>query len=922
MIVSSILIADPAKVDHDLAFLMQCFREVLEDAGEHELARHLPWQGSVHPLTTTEVSTERLVQAYTIAFNLLSMVEQNASVQHRRAAEAERGLTSIRALWGQCLDELREHGLTDTQIAETLDRMQVEPVLTAHPTEAKRATVLEHHRSLYLLLVRRENQMWTPYEQQAIRNEVKLTLELLWRTGEVFLEKPDVASERRNIIHYLRNVFPSVLPVLDQRLRQAWDYLGFDPALIRDATQLPRLQFGTWVGGDRDGHPGVTAEVTRETLHELRLQSLLLLHEQLSELARIVSLSDRLQQPSPALLRRITAISTELDTQGQQAIQRNPNEPWRQMVNMMLARLPLDITHTNGGKLRQDNNCYQHPRELEADLSLLCASLRTAGAHGIADGTVQPVIRNVQTFGFHLANLDIRQNSRFHDLAVSQLLQAAQLEDTRFHEWDEQRRLEFLNAELNSPRPFTRPDMQIGSEASAVLACYRILVDHMRIYGRDGIGALIISMTRSLSDLLVVYLLAREVGLVIATLEGLACSLPVVPLFETIDDLHNSPQILHDFLSHPFTRRSLEQQPKGHNGQPVQQVMIGYSDSNKDGGIFSSLWNLYRAQAALSQIGQECGVRIRFFHGRGGTISRGAGPTHRFVKAKPNDALNGDLRLTEQGESIAQKYANRIQAAYHLELLVAGVTRATLLDWHHPQPPHALEPTMEWLAEQSRQTYTALLTSPEFLTFFRQATPIDVIEQSRIGSRPSRRTGQQTLSDLRAIPWVFSWGQARFYLSGWYGVGSALEALQAHDAAAFDAVKQNLLTWPPLHYVLSNAATSIAVANVDIMQEYAALVEDTGVRERVLTMILTEYKRTRRMLETIYGGTLAERRPNVDSIVQKRDEGLHTLHHQQIELLRTWRGLRQAGKDDEAAALLPHLLLTVNAVASGLGSTG
>ncbi len=921
MIVSSMLVADPAKVDQDLAFLMQCFRDVLEDAGEHALARALPWQDAA-PAHTAGVSTERLVQAYTIAFNLLSMVEQNASVQHRRATEAEHGLAAIRALWGQCLQELHTQGLTDAQIAEALHRMQVEPVLTAHPTEAKRATVLEHHRKLYLLLVRRENQMWTPYERQTIRNEVRLTLELLWRTGEVFLEKPDVASERRNVTHYLRNVFPSALPLLDQRLHQAWHSLGFDPTLIGDANRMPRLQFGTWVGGDRDGHPGVTAEVTRETLHDLRLQSLLLLHEQLSELARIVSLSDRLQPPAPALLQRITEIHTALGGTGQQALQRNPNEPWRQMMNLMLARLPLDIPHAEGGTLCQEQSRYPHAAELEADLVLLCDSLRSAGAHRVADQAVQPVIRSVQTFGFHLATLDIRQNSRFHELAVSQLLQAARLDDTSFHEWDEQRRLAFLNAELLSPRPFTRPDMHLGAEASAVLSCYRVLVEHLRCYGRAGIGALIISMTRSLSDLLVVYLLAREVGLVIETPEGLACSLPVVPLFETIDDLHNSPQIVRDFLSHPFTRRSLQQQPKGHDGQPVQQVMIGYSDSNKDGGIFASLWNLYRTQAALSQVGQECGVRIRFFDGRGGTISRGAGPTHRFVKAKPNNALNGDLRLTEQGESIAQKYANRVQAAYHLEMLLAGVTRATLLDWHHPQPSHALEPTMEWLAEQSRQTYTTLLTSEGFLTFFRQATPIDVIEQSRIGSRPSRRTGQQTLADLRAIPWVFSWSQARFYLSGWYGVGSALEALHTHDPAAFDAIKQNLLIWPPLHYVLSNAATSIAVANVAIMQQYADLVEDASVRERVLTMILSEHERTRRMLEAAYGGTLAERRPNVHGMVQKRDEGLHTLHHQQIDLLRTWRSLRRAGRDEEAEALLPHLLLTVNAVASGLGSTG
>jgi phosphoenolpyruvate carboxylase len=449
-----------------------------------------------------------------------------------------------------------------------------------------------------------------------------------------------------------------------------------------------------------------------------------------------------------------------------------------------------------------------------------------------------------------------------------------------------------------------------------------VLVEHIARHGSEGLGALIISMTRSLSDLLVVYLLAREVGLLTDTPGGLACLRPVVPLFETIDDLHRSPDILRAFLNHPLTRRSLALQPHGADGALVQQVMIGYSDSNKDGGIFASLWGLYRAQEKLVGVGQECGVRVRFFHGRGGTISRGAGPTHRFVKSMPRGAIGGDLRLTEQGETIAQKYANRIQAAYHLELLLAGTTRATLMDQYVVEPAHPLEPTMDWLAEQSRQVYTTLIGSEGFIYFFRQATPIDVIEQSRIGSRPSRRTGQQTLADLRAIPWVFSWGQARCYLSGWYGVGSALEALHTNDPETFDMARQHLLTWAPLHYILSNAATSIAAVDLEVMQAYAALVEDDTIRERFMSLILSEYERTRQMLESLYGGPLAERRPNMHSLMQVRRDGLRALHAQQLELLQQWRDLRQAGSNAEADALLPHLLLTVNALATGLGSTG
>ncbi|NJK80613.1 MAG: phosphoenolpyruvate carboxylase [Chloroflexaceae bacterium] len=919
MNISSILVVDPHKIENDLAFLMACFREVLEEVGEYTLALALPWQAQ-SPIIG-EVEPERLAQAYTIAFTLLSMVEQNAAVQERRVMDSQHGLAATRALWAQCLQDLSAHGISEQHIADALSHIQVEPVLTAHPTEAKRATVLEHHRRLYLLLVQRENQMWTPYEQQAIRAEIKTVLELLWRTGEVFLEKPDVASERRNIIHYLYNVFPDVLSVLDRRLQQAWGEVGYHTATLQDAACLPHVRFGTWVGGDRDGHPLVTDRVTSETLHDLRLHALRLVQQQLTELARQLSLSERLQPPPARLTTFITTLVERLDADGQQAVIRNPEEPWRQMINLMLTRLPLERA-ADGSTAPAASHAYTRTDELLGDLHLLAEALAEMGAQRLADTLVQPIVRSLQTFGFHLATLDIRQNSRFHDLAVAQLLQAAGLPDSDFPTWDEARRLAFLEDELCSPRPFTRPGMQVGPEAQAVLSCYRVLVEHLARYGSAGLGALIVSMTRSRSDLLTVYLLAREVGLLIDTPEGLACQLPVVPLFETIDDLQRSPEILRGFLAHPLTQRSLALQPQGMDGMRVQQVMIGYSDSNKDGGIFASLWGLYRAQEALMQVGQANGVRIRFFHGRGGTISRGAGPTHRFVKALPHGALGGDLRLTEQGETIAQKYANRIQAAYHLELLLAGTTRTTLLSTYLSEPPHPLEPTMDWLAAYSRRVYMELLTSEGFLRFFRQATPIDVIEQSRIGSRPARRTGQQTLADLRAIPWVFSWGQARFYLSGWYGVGSALEALQQHDPAAFAMAQQHLITWAPLHYILSNVATSIAAVDTEMMQAYAALVEEAHVREHFLGGILTEYERTREMLEMLYGGPLAERRPNVHALMQVRHQGLRALHEQQLGLLRRWRALQAAGAHSEANLLLPHLLLTVNALANGLGSTG
>ncbi len=481
----------------------------------------------------------------------------------------------------------------------------------------------------------------------------------------------------------------------------------------------------------------------------------------------------------------------------------------------------------------------------------------------------------------------------------------------------------FLDRELQSPRPFTHPDMTVGAEAEAVLACYKVLLNHSKQYGTDGLGSLIVSMTRNVSDLLVVYLFAREVGLMTPTDEGDACILPVVPLFETINDLKKSPAILQEFLCHPVTQRSLEfQKKKGSKAIKVQQVMIGYSDSNKDGGIFSSIWTLYRAQEALLKAGKEHETDILFFHGRGGSISRGAGPTHRFIKAQPFGSFRAGMCFTEQGETIAQKYANRISAVYNLELFMAGAAGALIRQHNGENRPHPLEPVMDMLSEKSNRAYRELIEAEGFLTFFREATPIDIIESTRIGSRPARRSGKTSLDDLRAIPWVFSWNQARFSISGWYGVGSALEYLQKNAPKTFEEIRARSHEWPPIRYIISNADTSLASANLDIMRQYASLVSDIAIRERILGMIEAEYHRTKTLIDLLFAKPLETQRLNVNKFITSRREGLDKLHQQQITLLRQWRELQHSGKQEEAENLLMELFLTVNAISGGLRTTG
>jgi phosphoenolpyruvate carboxylase len=399
------------------------------------------------------------------------------------------------------------------------------------------------------------------------------------------------------------------------------------------------------------------------------------------------------------------------------------------------------------------------------------------------------------------------------------------------------------------------------------------------------------------------------------TPEGLVCPLPVVPLFETMDDLDRSPGILGVFLQHPLTRRSRT---------ASQQVMLGYSDSNKDCGILAAQFALQRAQTALTRVGREQGVELCFFHGRGGTISRGAGPTHWFMAALPHGAMSGGFRMTEQGETIAQKYANLANATYNLELLLAGAAVTTARHRHLPPVEDSCEAFMARLGASSQAAYQDFLKADGFIEFYRQATPIDALENSRIGSRPARRTGKKgfSINDLRAIPWVFSWTQARFYLPGWFGVGSALESLKNDDPAGFAKLKAALPQSTFLSYVLTNVETNLASANLELMHDYAGLVEDPQLRERFLVRIVAEFGRTRSLLAELFEGEMHVRRPRMAKTLYIREAPLRVLHQQQIGLLHEWRGHLAAGRASAADALLPKLLLSINAIASGLRTTG
>ncbi|MBD3225780.1 MAG: phosphoenolpyruvate carboxylase [Caldithrix sp.] len=910
------------KAEFTLRLLMNAFRDVLADVGRADVAQYLPWgpaSGSIGDVTFPEDIAEACVQAYSISLQLLNQAEENAVAQGRRISENQNKIADDPGSWDQMIKRAAATGASPEELAATLSSLRIEPVLTAHPTEAKRQTVLEHHRTLYLLLVELENTMWTETERAALQDQAKACLERLWRTGEIFLDKPSLADERRIILHYLENVFPAVLPWTTRRLRAAWQRAGYDPSLLSAPERLPQIRFGDWVGGDRDGHPGVNAKITEETLQMFRQAALELINRYLEQLATRISLSERRQETPAPLAARLEELKSLLGAAGRRATERNPDEPWRQYVNLLRAALPLSTSIAPWH--------FPTSGELVSELRTLYRWLEQVGAARLAHIDVEPIIILVETFGFKLANLDVRQNSAFHDRALAQLLVTAGVEEGKdYPSWSSDRRRALLNRELAMRRPFTAPSDVQGDEARAVLDAYRVLANHRARYGDEGLGALIISMTRSVEDLLAVYVLARDGGLLERNDAGFYCPLEVVPLFETIDDLHRAPQVMDDYLSHPVVKRSLAHRA-GTGGERLQQVMIGYSDSCKDGGIVSSMWELNRVQSRLSQVAAHHGVRLRFFHGRGGTIGRGAGPTHRFVQALPPGTGSGDLRLTEQGETISQKYENHVTAAHHLELLSAGLFAATVSDKAGRSDPPDLVEIMNGLAEKSRETYRALLDADGFIDFFSQATPLDAIESSRIGSRPARRSGKRSISDLRAIPWVFAWNQSRFLIPGWYGLGSALRALYENATGDFEAVvaakAETAARWAPIHYLISNAATALMTSSPDIMSRYAELVEDRTLSQRLMKQILDEHHTTREMLEAIYGCQLGEKRPRIQHIIDRRHEALVPLHNHQIKLLCSWRAAKGAGEKSKVIDdLLLQLLMSVNAIASGLGATG
>ncbi len=876
------------KWNNDLASLMELLKEVLAELKIKDATSVISFftQKNSSPKIIVNEST---IQVLSICFQLLNMVEENTANQSRRSKSKNSSNP-----WGKTFSALKENNQT---LKKSLENMLIRPVFTAHPTEAKRHTVLEHHRSLYLELLKLENLMYSDPERLAIKESIKSIIEVLLRTGDLYIERPKVEDELRGIIYYLSNPIPSAIEKLYLRYRIAWSEAF--PNLDRkgEMPPLPPISFGTWVGGDRDGHPFVTSEVTEVTLFELRSAAISLLDQKLLTLIKFMSLNDRLQVVPKAFNKRLRELVELAKRTGH--LVKNAGEPWRQYLDIVRSRV-LDS---------EQEYIYKNKQELLDDLEIFRVSLVEIGANKLSSLKVEPLMAIVNTFGFHLATLDIRQNSSYHDLAIDQLLISSGSKELSFSKASIMDRTRILEAELSNPRPFVSRGESVGINGDEVRNTLRVVKNHLNKFGSEGLGSLIVSMTRDETDLLSVYLLCKEVGLLDKYHNTYRCPLPVVPLFETIEDLKASTKVMDIFFRHPISASSKSKDT------PVQEIMIGYSDSSKDGGVLSSAWNLFCTQEQLVNQSKKSKVPLLFFHGRGGTVSRGAGPTERFLSALPEGALGQGLKMTEQGETISQKYANILTASYSLESLYksALINQNTV---HKKSATDAdIRKVLDNLSEISKTKYQELLSEEGFIQYFRNATPIDVIEKSKFGSRPPKRGKAETLDDLRAIPWVFSWNQSRFFLSSWYGVGSALEELKNKDTKGYKILLKGVTSFPPAQYIFTNIESSIYSANLDLMKQYSSLVKDKNIRKTFENRIVEEFTLSEKRVGELFTHSFASRRPRLAKTLELREQPLKALHTSQILKLKEWR---EKGKDET----LTELFLITNAIAGGLRTTG
>jgi len=842
-----------------------------------------------------------VVRAFSYFSHLLNIAEDRHQKRKRRAWLRE-GLPPREGSLARALVQLKAAGVGSETLHAWLEGALVSPVLTAHPTEVKRKSTLDCEREIARLLDRRDRELLLPAEQTELAHELYTWILTLWQTAMLRLTKLRVVDEIDNALGYYRETFLEQIPRL---------YAEMEHTLERHtgaATRLPTLlRMGSWIGGDRDGNPHVNAEVLRAALERQARVAFAHYLEQIHLLGGELSIAARLVSVTPELV----ALA---DSAGDDSPFRQ-DEPYRRALVGVYARLAATARALCGYVPPREPHAAGEPygssAELGADLGTVGHSLASHGSAALAERRLYPLERAVGVFGFHLASLDLRQNSGVHEQVVAELLRLAGVHGD-YAALAEPERIALLARELASPRLLYSRHLEYSATLAGELEILQAAADIHSRFGATAIQNYIISHCESVSDLLEVGLLLKEVGLLVPG-DPARLGLNIVPLFETIGDLERCGGIMSEAFALDTYRVWLDARGK------MQEIMLGYSDSNKDGGYLSANWALYQAEASLVAVFREHGIRLRLFHGRGGSVGRGGGPAYEAILAQPPGSVDGMLRLTEQGEIIASKYSDAQLGRENLETLVAATLEASLL---HAEGPDAAtvryEAVMSALSAHAYRAYRRLVyDTPGFVEYFRMTTPIAEIAELNIGSRPASRKSSWGIEDLRAIPWVFSWAQCRVLLPGWYGFASAVEAWLAEHPQGMDTLRQMYQSWPFFRSVVSNMDMVLAKTDLSIASRYAELLQDTALRELVLARIGEELNKSVDYLLQITGQpALLANNPELAQSIRNRVPYLDPLNHLQIELLRRYR----AGDTDELTRRGIHL--SINGITAGLRNSG
>lgn len=838
--------------------------------------------------------TIQLMRAFTAYFYLANVAEQVHRSDDLSGSDASHSLEST-------VDRISQADLDPELVSEVVDRLELRPVFTAHPTEAARRTILAKLRTLADLLRDRLDPRAEPAEQDRIDRRVAELIDQIWQTDELRLQQPAPMDEARSMVFYFDQLFSDVMPDLGEHIELQLQRLR------PGATPTP-IRFGTWVGGDRDGNPSVTPDVTLSVLemqHDRGLRDLIAAVE---EAAEELSTSHRIQDISAELEASLEADGIRLPAVFDRFGRLNAAEPYRLKFAFVHQRLINTRSRILDGTRHVPGQDYAGPGDMAADLGIMHRSLVENRGELIANGVLRRLIRNLSVFGFHIATMDVREHSASHDRALTQLYQRLGVD---YRSLGPTQRTDLLASELGELRPLSSPTTRLEDEASRTLDTFRAIRTAQDRYGHSVIESYIISMSEGPDDVLAAAVLAREAGLVDLH-QGIA-RIGIVPLVETIDDLRNAGVVLDGALSQEPYRKIVELRGN------LQEVMLGYSDSNKSGGIATSQWEIYKAQRVLRNVAADHGVTLRLFHGRGGTIGRGGGPTHSAILAQPFGTIDGPVKVTEQGEVVSDKYGLPSLAARNLELALASVLEASLLHRVSRQPKEVLDrwtEAMEAFSEASHGAYRKLVDDSSLVSYFLSSTPVEELGEMNIGSRPSRRPGGGgTLDDLRAIPWVFGWTQSRQIVPGWYGVGAGLEAArEAGYGRVLDDMAEN---WLFLQTFLSNVEMTLFKTDLEITSRYV----DTLVQpehRHIFERISDEYERSyQEVLRLSKQQELLAANPGLRRTLRVRDAYLDPINHLQAGLLARARASQTPDSNLQRA-----LLLTVNGIAAGMRNTG